>query len=57
MHCSFTAGGKEKTKAGFHYVTLNLIGSALFLVALGTLYGTMGSLNMADMAIKVGLLA
>jgi multicomponent K+:H+ antiporter subunit D len=29
-------GGKEKTKAGFHYVTLNLIGSALFLVALGT---------------------
>jgi len=49
-------GGKEKTKAGFHYVTLNLIGSALFLVALGTLYGTMGSLNMADMAAKVGLL-
>jgi multicomponent K+:H+ antiporter subunit D len=49
-------GGKEKTKAGFHYVTLNLIGSALFLVALGTLYGTMGSLNMADMSAKVGLL-
>lgn len=49
-------GGREKTKAGFHYVTLNLIGSALFLVALGTLYGTMGSLNMADMSVKVGLL-
>jgi multicomponent K+:H+ antiporter subunit D len=49
-------GGREKTKAGFHYVTLNLIGSALFLVALGTLYGTMGSLNMADMSAKVGLL-
>jgi len=49
-------GGKEKTKAGFHYVTLNLIGSALFLVALGTLYGTMGSLNMADMSANVGLL-
>jgi multicomponent K+:H+ antiporter subunit D len=49
-------GGREKTKAGFHYVTLNLIGSALFLVALGTLYGTVGSLNMADMAYRVGQL-
>jgi multicomponent K+:H+ antiporter subunit D len=35
---------------------LNLIGSALFLVALGTLYGTVGSLNMADMALRVGQL-
>ena len=26
-------GGREQTKAGFQYVTLNLIGSALFLVA------------------------
>jgi multicomponent K+:H+ antiporter subunit D len=49
-------GGSERTKAGFHYVTLNLIGSALFLVALGTLYGTMGTLNMADMSSKVGFL-
>jgi len=49
-------GGSEKTKAGFQYVVLNLIGSALFLVALGTLYGTVGSLNMADMSYRVGLL-
>ncbi len=49
-------GGKEKTKAGFQYVSLNLIGSALFLVALGTLYGTVGSLNMADLAAKVRFL-
>ncbi|MGB5984024.1 MAG: monovalent cation/H+ antiporter subunit D [Desulfobacterales bacterium] len=49
-------GGSAQTKAGFHYVTVNLIGSALFLVALGTLYGTMGSLNMADLSAKVGLL-
>jgi multicomponent K+:H+ antiporter subunit D len=49
-------GGREQTKAGFQYVTLNLIGSALFLVALGTLYGTLGSLNMADMSYRVGLL-
>ena len=31
-------------------MVLNLIGSALFLLALGTLYGVMGTLNMADLA-------
>ncbi len=46
-------GGKQKTRAGIHYVTLNLIGSAFFLFALGMLYGTTGTLNMADMAVKV----
>ena len=49
-------GGKEKTKAGFHYVTLNLIGSGFFLIALGILYGTLGTLNMADMAVKAASL-
>jgi multicomponent K+:H+ antiporter subunit D len=49
-------GGREKTKAAFKYVTLNLAGSTIFLVALGTLYGTLGSLNMADMSYRVGLL-
>lgn len=50
-------GGKEKTKASFHYITLNLLGSAFFLIALGTLYGTLGSLNMADMSVRVAQLA
>ncbi len=45
-------GGKEKTQAGFHYVTLNLLGSAFFLFALGIIYGTLGTLNMADLAYK-----
>jgi multicomponent K+:H+ antiporter subunit D len=49
-------GGKEKTGAAFHYITLNLLGSAFFLIALGTLYGTLGTLNMADMASKVASL-
>lgn len=48
-------GGKEKTRMAFHYVTLNLLGSAFFLIALGTLYGTLGTLNMADMTQKVPL--
>lgn len=46
-------GGKERARAGLHYVVLNLIGSSLFLVAVGTLYGILGTLNMADMAVRV----
>jgi multicomponent K+:H+ antiporter subunit D len=48
-------GGPDRVRAGLHYVVLNLIGSALFLLALGTLYGLMGTLNMADLALKVGV--
>jgi multicomponent K+:H+ antiporter subunit D len=49
-------GGKEKTKVSFQYVTLNLLGSAFFLFALGTLYGTLGTLSMADMSVNIALL-
>ncbi|MBB5347425.1 monovalent cation/H+ antiporter subunit D [Desulfoprunum benzoelyticum] len=44
-------GGRDRVRAGLHYVVLNLIGSSLFLVAIGTLYGIAGTLNMADLAI------
>ena len=50
------AGGKNKTKAAVHYVVLNLTGSAIFLISLAVLYGTLGTLNIADMAQKVALL-
>lgn len=46
-------GGRAKTRAGLHYVTLNLIGSTLFLFAVGTLYGILGTLNLADMTAKI----
>jgi multicomponent K+:H+ antiporter subunit D len=49
-------GGKQRTEANLHYVFLNLIGSTLFLFALGTLYGTLGTLNFADMAVRVAQL-
>ncbi|MCM2971846.1 monovalent cation/H+ antiporter subunit D [Larsenimonas suaedae] len=49
-------GGKARTQSGLHYVALNLAGSSLFLIALGVLYGTLGTLNMADMAQKVATL-
>ncbi|NOU52474.1 monovalent cation/H+ antiporter subunit D [Pseudoalteromonas sp. JBTF-M23] len=46
-------GDKHNTRAALQYVIMNLVGSAVFLIALGTLYGVLGTLNMADMANKV----
>ncbi|PKH86577.1 monovalent cation/H+ antiporter subunit D [Colwellia sp. Bg11-28] len=49
-------GDKKNTRAALQYVIMNLVGSAVFLIALGILYGVLGTLNMADMAQKVALL-
>ncbi len=46
-------GGKARVRAGLQYIAFNLVGSALFLVALGLLYGVTGTLNMADLAVKL----
>jgi multicomponent K+:H+ antiporter subunit D len=46
-------GGAARTRAAMHFVVLNLVGSSLFLIALGVIYGTLGTLNMADLAVKV----
>ena len=46
-------GGRIRLQAGLQYVEMNLAGSTLFLFALGTLYATTGTLNIADLAIKV----
>lgn len=43
--------GIERVRAGLAYVILNLTGSALFLIALGLIYGMLGTLNLADMAV------
>ena len=42
-------GSGAQLEATFKYATLNLIGSAVFLVAVGALYGTAGTLNMAHL--------
>lgn len=42
--------GKVRFQLGIHYVTINLLASALFLIGLGMIYGSVGSLNMADVA-------
>lgn len=40
----------SRFKMGVHYVIINLLASALFLIGLGLIYGNVGSLNMADVA-------
>ena len=47
------AGGGTRLRAGLQYVVMNLAGSTLFLFAMGTLYAVTGTLNMADMALRV----
>ncbi len=49
-------GGRLRTKAGLHYVIINMVGATLFLFAVGALYGILGTLNIADMAAKVAVL-
>lgn len=46
-------GGLVRTRTGIAYVALNLAGSILFLVALGMLYGALGTLNLADVALRL----
>ena len=46
-------GGRKALASGIAYVTLNLLASAFFLVAVGVLYGEVGSLNFADLAVKL----
>ncbi|MBN8443020.1 MAG: monovalent cation/H+ antiporter subunit D [Thauera sp.] len=46
-------GGRERLKAGVQYVVVNLLGSTLFLLAVGLIYGVTGTLNMADLAARV----
>ena len=48
--------GPERFKAGLHYVVLNLAASALFLIGLAIIYGLTGTLNMADLALRVAKL-
>ena len=44
--------GAARLRAGVQYVVYNLLGSTLFLFALGTLYAVTGTLNMADLAVR-----
>ncbi len=46
-------GERAQLEGGIKYVTLNLISSAIFLAAVGLIYGLVGTLNMADLHIQL----
>jgi len=48
--------GKDRLRAGVQYIAFNLVASTLFLFALATIYAVTGTLNMADIAVKVAAL-
>ncbi|MEX0731597.1 MAG: Na+/H+ antiporter subunit D [Aquisalimonadaceae bacterium] len=48
-------GERGQMEGAVKYVTLNLLSSMLLLVAVGLTYGLTGTLNMADLAVKLPL--
>lgn len=49
-----TLGGeKTQIEGAVKYVTMNLLASVIFLTSIAILYGLTGSLNMADLSLKV----
>jgi len=51
-----TLGGrKEQLEGAVKYMALNILASTLFLTGIGILYGITGTLNMADLSIKIPL--
>ena len=49
--------GQRRFRFGLHYVVLNLVASALFLIGTSVIYAVTGTLNMADLALRVAQLA
>lgn len=50
-------GERRQIEGSIKYVTLNLMSSALFLAGLGILYGLIGTLSMADAALRLRTVA
>lgn len=49
-----TIGGERPQLEGaINYVTMNLLASVIFLTAIAILYGLVGTLNMADLSLKL----
>lgn len=44
---------RAQLEGALKYVTLNLVASALFLAAVGLTYGVAGTLNMADLSVRL----
>ncbi|RQO57087.1 monovalent cation/H+ antiporter subunit D [Variovorax sp. KBW07] len=49
--------GRLRVQAGLHYIAINLAASSLFLIGAAILYGVTGTLNMADLGVRIAELA
>jgi multicomponent K+:H+ antiporter subunit D len=49
--------GPLRVRAGLHYVAVNLVAAALFLIGVSLIYGVTGTLNMADLATRIPAVA
>lgn len=49
--------GQMRVRAGLHYIAINLVSSFLFLIGVSLLYGVTGTLNMADLAVRIPAVA
>ncbi|MBL0373396.1 monovalent cation/H+ antiporter subunit D [Rhizobium sp. KVB221] len=49
--------GPLRVKAGLHYIAVNLAGALLFLIGVSLIYGTAGTLNMADLAERIPVMS
>jgi multicomponent K+:H+ antiporter subunit D len=45
--------GRARVSAGLHYIAINLLASSLFLIGAALIYGVTGTLNLADLAVKI----
>ena len=48
--------GRVRVAAGLHYIAVNLVAAMLFLLGVSLIYGTTGTLNMADLASRISRL-
>jgi multicomponent K+:H+ antiporter subunit D len=47
--------GRARVSSGLHYISINLLASSLFLIGAALIYGVTGTLNLADLALKIPL--
>ena len=45
--------GSARVMSGLHYIVINLAASLLFLIGISLIYGVTGTLNMADLAVRI----
>jgi multicomponent K+:H+ antiporter subunit D len=49
--------GPARVRAGLHYIVVNLVASLLFLIGVSLIYAVSGTLNMADLAGRIAMIA